>query len=448
MIPPLSDELDVRLSERYQRLVQGHLGQAKATAAGLHALPLEPSGLAAAMAGWRFLHHPLVTLPRLAEPLLAHASKAMADHCRRHVLVVHDWSHLDYYGHSSKKDRLQGSTPREMGYEIRTTLAVDDATGQTLAVLAQDLEAQDGVHSSRFDSVQPVASHLDALADVFAFARQHTPARLTPVHIIDREGDSVQHLRAWHAQGHLFLVRGDIDRVVKHQGQERQLGLLPDDLEAAGAFRPSREVLYHGKKAVQRVAEAEVVLHRPGHQSRVQGEGAQKKTVKKRVKGEPLTLRLVVSRVYGPGGELLATWLLLSNAPGEVAAAEVALWYYWRWLIESYFKLLKSAGQEVEHWQQETGEAIARRLLVAAMACAVVWQLARDPAPSARLLRGLLIRLSGRQMGYGVEFTEEALLAGLWVYLAMLDVLEEQSPDDLRALAGTLFPGRFGTPDG
>ena len=41
-------------------------------------------------------------------------------------------------------------------------------------------------------------------------------------------------------------------------------------------------------------------------------------------------------------------------------------------------------------------------------------------------------------MGYGVEFTEEALLAGLWVLLAMLEVLEERSPQDLRALARTL----------
>jgi hypothetical protein len=31
--------------------------------------------------------------------------------------------------------------------------------------------------------------------------------------------------------------------------------------------------------------------------------------------------------------------------------------------IESFFKLLKSAGPYVEHWQQETAEAVAKRLL-------------------------------------------------------------------------------------
>jgi IS4 transposase len=42
-------------------------------------------------------------------------------------------------------------------------------------------------------------------------------------------------------------------------------------------------------------------------------------------------------------GEVLAEWLLLSNIK-DVDAATLALWYYWRWQIECFFKLLKSAG--------------------------------------------------------------------------------------------------------
>jgi hypothetical protein len=132
---------------------------------------------------------------------------------------------------------------------------------------------------------------------------------------------------------------------------------------------------------------------------------------------------------------LLAEWLLLSNAPSEVDAAEIALWYYWRWRIESFFKLLKGAGQHVEQWQQETAIALARRLLVASMACVLIWQLARSSAPEAVRLRSLLIRLSGRQMKWGVEFTEPALLAGMWVLLAMLEVLEHHEVTDLQQLA-------------
>jgi hypothetical protein len=79
-------------------------------------------------------------------------------------------------------------------------------------------------------------------------------------------------------------------------------------------------------------------------------------------------------------------------------------------------------------------------LLVAAMACVVVWSLARSQAPQAAEARQLLVRLSGRLMKRGVDFTEPALLAGMWVLLAMLDTLEEYSPAQLRQLATQFLP--------
>jgi hypothetical protein len=155
--------------------------------------------------------------------------------------------------------------------------------------------------------------------------------------------------------------------------------------------------------------------------------------------GKPLSLRLVVSEIRDENGAVLALWLLWTNVR-EVSAETIALWYYWRWKIESYFKLLKRAGQHVEQWQQTCAAAIARRLLVAAMACVVVWSLARSKAPEAPEVRQLLVRLSGRLMKRGVEFTEPALLAGMWVLLAMLDSLEEYTPAQLRQLAAQFLP--------
>jgi len=126
---------------------------------------------------------------------------------------------------------------------------------------------------------------------------------------------------------------------------------------------------------------------------------------------------------------------LLTNVPADLDAATIALWYYWRWSIESYFKLLKSAGMQVESWQQETAAAIARRLLVASMACVTVWRLARSSHPQAEAARHLLVRLSGRQMKHKRPFTLPALLAGLWVLIAMLEALNDYSLSDLRMLA-------------
>ena len=152
-----------------------------------------------------------------------------------------------------------------------------------------------------------------------------------------------------------------------------------------------------------------------------------------------MTLRLIVSEVRGENGRVLAQWLLLSNVSATVDAGRLALWYYWRWRIESFFKLLKSAGQQVEHWQQESAGAVARRLLVVSAALVLVWQLARAESPAAAELRTVLVRMSGRQLKRGRGWTIPALLEGVWVLLAMLEMLEHYDLTHLRQLAETFF---------
>src|SRR5271170_7058719 len=108
MILP-SPELDKRLQHRYQQLVQEHLGQAKKTSAGPRPLPSDTTAFAATQAAWRFYHNRRVTLPRLVQPLEDFAHSAAAKDCQDYLLMVHDWSHLDYVGHTSKEDRLCGA---------------------------------------------------------------------------------------------------------------------------------------------------------------------------------------------------------------------------------------------------------------------------------------------------------------------------------------------------
>ena len=59
---------------------------------------------------------------------------------------------------------------------------------------------------------------------------------------------------------------------------------------------------------------------------------------------------------------------------------------------------MKSHGFQLEDWLQQTGLAIARRMLVASMAAVTVWQLMADESAPATELKTVLIRLSGRQM--------------------------------------------------
>jgi hypothetical protein len=183
---------------------------------------------------------------------------------------------------------------------------------------------------------------------------------------------------------------------------------------------------YKGQKAEQFLSEAEITITRESQPKKKVDEKRHK------IKGEAVKCRLIVSRVEKEG-KVLAWWYLATNVK-EVCMADIALWYYWRWSIESFFKLLKSAGMQLESWQQETGKAIARRLLVACMACVYVWQLAKTEGPEAGELKKLLIRLSGRQMKYGVDFTRPALFAGLASLLNALDVFNKYEVNNLRQM--------------
>lgn len=403
-------------------------------AAGQRTLPCETEVEAATKAAFRFYRNPRVSRTQLSEPLLTLARESLSESCKSFALVAHDWSLVHLNDHESKEDRIALSQSTDLGYKLQSALLIGDRWGDPLAPVYLGLEAADGVHGSSFDQIEQPLSQLDNLAPVMAYLERlgwHKPI----VHIIDAEADSIAHFRHWSVAGHLFLVRADARNTVEHDGETRSLRDVGKTL--GPQLRLAREVEYHGKAAQQFVAETTVTIVRQAQLQRQNEDGKKTRTY---LSGPPLTLRLIVSEIRDEKGNVLATWYLLTNAPCCAIAEVVALWYYWRWRIESYFKLLKGAGLQLEHWQQETAEAFMRRLLVASMACVQVWRLARSTAPEAARARSILIRLSGRQMKRGIEFTEPALLAGLWVYLAMMEILEHVNPQELKTLLEPIFP--------
>jgi len=424
---PALPPLEPRLQQRYRQLVQEQLHVSQSVAAGLNALPGAASSFASTQAAWRFYNNPAVTLPALAQPLLTHARTALAQTGSEYGLVMHDWSYLNFEPHTRKTDRITCRGRHTRGYELQSALLVSERAGEPLAPLYQNLHCAEGLHTTRAAAVAPATTHLDELTGRWAHLESLALGRPL-VQVVDREGDSVGHYRQW--EKHLFLVRAKGGQRVEWEGQSELLSVVAAQLKKQLIF--CREVSWHGQQARQYVGETTVVLKRAAWPRR----RGQKRA---RVAGPPVTLRLVVSEVRTAAGRVLAQWLLLSNVPAAVAAARLALWYYWRWRIESFFKLLKRAGQQLEHWQQESGLALAKRLLVVSAALVLVWQLGRAEGPAAEELRGVLVRLSGRQMKWGCAWTAPALLEGVWVLLAMLALLEHHDLSRLRELAENYF---------
>lgn len=373
--------------------------------------------MSASQAAWRFFANERVTLGKLMEPLRQLGREGCRDSKSSFVLLAHDWCKLGYGNQTGRKrDLAQLTHEHDIGYDLTTALLVEADAGIMLAPMQIHLKTADAVHSTGTQSPQLDDHHLDQIEPTMDEVADWGLERKV-VHVIDREADSLGRLRSWHAKGHLFLIRCD-DRRVQCNGESVLLSELNERFDRDCQFQDAGKARYHGKKVRREVAEAQVILDRP-HSAVVDGK-------KKTVLGKPIAVRAVFVRLVDAKGWILAEWMLLTNVPAEEAdAAEVGKWYYFRWRIESFFKLLKSHGHELEYWQQESGLAIAKRLLVAAMACMVVKQLEASKSEAAAKFRRYLIRLSGRRMKHQVEYTAPALLAGYYVHLTMTDYLEQ-----------------------
>jgi len=306
-------------------------------------------------------------------------------------------------------------------------ISADD--GSPLAPMEMHLLTAEGVLSTR----SPAPRKRPHLEQVLPTMKASAAWGLSKpiVHVIDREADSVDHYRRWDAEGHKFLIRAD-DRRVRWRGKPCLLSEICRNLCQAKKLRSVGEAKYQGRRAQLWVAETDVVLYRPAKKN-VGGRKFERS-------GRALSLRLICVQIRNVRGKVLAEWKLLANLPLEWASAELlARCYYWRWRIESFFKLLKGHGQQLEQWQQESGPAIARRLLVAAMACVTVWQLQADQSPQATEFKDVLVRLSGRQTKRSRPHTAPALLAGLWVLLSMLSLLKQYRIHEIKHLA-TIMP--------
>ena len=407
---------------------------AKATAPGLAVPASVEKSFAVTQATWRFFANDRVTTSDLVTPLRHFAKQQLAD--VDYVLAVVDWSKISYQKHTAKKDVVQISNKKDIGYELTTQLLVDTRKGRPIAPVQMLLKTAHGLLKATKETTENVHHLEQVLPLMHDIGEMELSA--TIIHVIDREADSVFHLRQWNAAGFLYLVRGDDDRIVRWRDEHVNGLKIKAQLEAEGAFHRSREVTIKSKRGIQYIAETEIVLDRSAKR-KVDGRSVF-------VPGDPLTLRLVMAKVVDPvTGKELSTWYLLTNVPADVSASVVALWYYWRWNIESYFKLMKSGGQELEHWQQESGLAILKRLLVSSMACAVVWGLQGDASAESQAFQAVLVRLSGRRLRRGRSPTPGVLLVGLFVFLRIFDFLDHINFDlsqiaHLKTTLGKLMP--------
>lgn len=398
--------------------------------------PLEKtkSQTASVQAAWRFYNNDHVEIKTLFGYIETQIHKAIEQIEGFFVLVASDWSWLDYKNHTAKEDVIvfnKKGNSKQIGYELQGSLLIDPHSGHPLAPAAINLRTAQAIYSTYDETIDPQTTHLNELSarcEHMDTQLHHVSPNKQAVHIIDREADSILFMRQLQKEQALFLIRVKENATVYWDEEERVIK-QKDLANALGMGKEAGTVTYHKQTAKLFVNECAITLTRDYTKMMTDATGKRKRVT---MPGAPVHARFVISRVVDRDNNILATWMLVTNVPKEQADTRtIATWYYYRWNIESFFKLLKTAGFNLEQWQQESPLALFRRLIVVAYAVVLVLQLANDESNEAKEVRAFLIKLSGKLMEYGVEYTLPALLSGLWVFLRTIDLLEHFSLEEI-----------------
>jgi len=412
-------------------MVKGYMSSQHAATNGLKLLLKDTEQFAQVQAGWRFLNNDNVSTEALFEPIMDALVTGIKKQCSKFVLAMTDWSHIDYKHHGSKKELLSENRKDngiKKGLDLQTTLAVSDVTGEPIAPIAHNLKTSKKFHSTYSNTIKLGTTHLEELALRAEWIASNLQTDKKIVHIVDRESDSVAFMRDLSKIDALFVLRvkNNSKLYLPNDKIDIKQGELADKLPLG---KKVQEMKYRKKNVTIYVNECEVEVRRDATKYIPQKDG--KKRLQK-TSGETIKARFVVERLVDENQKVVAQWLLVTNILDEsVTAKTIATWYYYRWKIESYFKLLKSSGFNMEEWQQREPSALFRRLLVVSYSCVLVWKIANDTSTNAKKIREFLVSLSGRLVQKDKEFTHPALLAGLENYIQMLDLMSMFSRDDL-----------------
>jgi hypothetical protein len=352
---------DKRLNVRYRVLLERLGNQPQLS------IPAACRGKAEVEAAYRFFDHHRVTPTRLLAPHQAATRRRMAE--QTCVIVAQDTTEIDL----TRPERIVGgplADDHRCGFFSHVSLAIT-TSGVPLGVLANRIWSRDSQtigqsakHRKRQSIDQKESQRWIEGYRVCCEAARALPG-VEVISVSDSEGDIYEALVEAQTQKHVakFIVRACQDR--RLIGDEQQY------LWAAVSQTPvlgTRVVSVSERKA----SPSETRKRRKARDAREAVLAIQAVTVTPRAPWRPdgklPSVPVTVVRaceVNPPTGEEPIEWLLLSNLPARtcVEAERVLDGYTHRWLIEVYFRVLKS-GCGVEKLQLETAERMQNALTV------------------------------------------------------------------------------------
>jgi hypothetical protein len=324
---------------------------------------------------YRFLRNRRVSLETVVTPHL----EATGARCRAldEVLIIHDTTEMSFAGEQPRKG-LTPLGPRRYGFWCHAALAVSAdglrAPLGLIAVASFTRPASTGpkvAWRTRFRDPQKESRRW---AEGVTAVRRRVREPGQAIHVMDREGDSYELFAALIAHGDRCVVRVRYDRQIDGaEGPTRLSDLRAQAVEvverpvtvAARRTEDRAQRLAHpareGRIATVSFAARPVVLQRPrDHQS------------------STLPPTIAINVVFGweahpPPGETPIEWWLATTERIDTVedVLQIVEWYRTRWLIEEFFKCLKT-GCAYEKRQLESLDTL---LVALGLLAPIAWQL-------------------------------------------------------------------------
>lgn len=327
---------------------------------------------------YRFLRNRRVSLDALIEPHVAASHRRCA--AVGEMLVIHDTTDMVFAGQTARAGLATLGKGRH-GFWVHAALAVSaDGLRAPLGLLSlvpfvRKMQAP-GTHKderARFEDPEKESRHW---RDGIAAVRTRVGDSTRAIHVMDRGADSYELFAALITHGDRFVVRLNHDRrVVTHTGP----GTL-QEVPSQTSVLCERDVIVAPRHAGNRPQQAR--KKHPPREGRIATlQFAARRLTVQRPHGRQyahLPDALDVHVVYAweaavPPGEEPVEWRLITTEPVDTVdqVLRIVDWYRTRWLIEEFFKALKT-GCAYETRQLESLQTL---LIALALLAPIAWQL-------------------------------------------------------------------------
>lgn len=370
---------------------------------------------------YRHLAGASVTLEALLEPHVRRTVERAAPEPT--VYAIADTTDFVFTG-ASEREGLGRVNKRDQGFLAHVTLAVapDRTPLGLLGIETWKREPKEGASTLWSRRNDPKRESLRWARGMKAASERLGPKAGALVHVADREGDIYELLAELSQSGRRFIIRAAQDRTVEPMDSEDARKLFDAAQTTPTAFVLDVPLSARARKSEpQRRKAFPARREREAHLS-FAARAVTLKRAKQRSASLPLSLVVNIVHVFElgpPAGEEPVEWVLLTSEPigTNAEVQQVVAGYRVRWVIEEYFKAIKT-GCAYESRQLESAhtlQALLAYTLIVAYAMLLMRSLSRQnrDEPAHHLLnRTQLLVLRWKVKRLSPEPTvREALLA-------------------------------------